>query len=77
MGIGATTLDCLICAGGWFIAIETKAKGKKPTPRQEHTIAAITNAHGLVFVVDDDISLLKALGVIGACCKLAEEIRCP
>jgi hypothetical protein len=74
-GMGASSLDVLICAGGWFIAIETKAPGKKPTPRQEDTIAKINAAHGLVYVVDDDTSMEKALEVIKSCCVLAEEIR--
>lgn len=74
-GMGAPSLDFLICAGGWFIAIETKAPGKKPTPRQHETIKDINMAHGLVFVVDDDKSLSLAMQTIAACCRLADEIR--
>jgi hypothetical protein len=76
-GLGAATLDYLICAGGWFISIETKAKGKKLTPRQEITKAEIEAADGLVFVVDDDESLNYAMDRIRACCLLANEIRKP
>lgn len=76
-GMGAPSLDFLLCAGGWFIAIETKTKGKKPTPRQETTIAEIEEAHGLVFVVDDQESCDKAMDVIASCCKLAGLIRLP
>ena len=74
-GMGAPGLDYYICAGGWFIAIETKAPGKKPTPRQETTMQAIVDAHGLVFVVSDDASLDHAMKTIEACCMLADEIR--
>ena len=79
-GLGAATLDYLICAGGWFISIETKAKGKKLTPRQEQTKAEIEAADGLVFVVDDEESLNYAMERIKCCCILANEIRkspCP
>lgn len=76
-GMGAPGLDFYLCAGGWFIAIETKVPGKKPTPRQETTIASIEAAHGLVFVVDDKESCDKAMDVIAACCKLANLIRLP
>ena len=74
-GMGAPSLDILVCAGGWFIAIETKAPGKKPTPRQEETIRQINEAHGLVYVVDSDETLEAAMKVIASCCVLAEEIR--
>jgi hypothetical protein len=76
-GMGAPGLDFYLCAGGWFIAIETKVKGKKPTPRQDQTIANIEAAHGLVFVVDDKESCDRAMDVIGSCCRLANLIRLP
>lgn len=76
-GMGAPSLDFLLCAGGWFIAIETKAQGKALTPRQLDTKAKIEASHGLVFVVNDDASLAKALEVVRACCLLAKEIRLP
>lgn len=75
-GMGAPTLDYLICAGGWFIAIETKASAKHPlTPRQLATWAKIEDAHGLVYVVYDDETIEKAVAVVAKCCSLAEEIR--
>jgi hypothetical protein len=40
-GFGKKTLDFLICHYGEFIAIETKAPGKKPTPLQDDTIREI------------------------------------
>lgn len=59
-GYGAPTLDYLLCIRGHFIAIETKTKGKKPTPRQENTIRLIKSAGGHVFVVDGPESLALA-----------------
>jgi hypothetical protein len=52
-GFGKSSLDCIVCYYGVFIAIETKAPGGKPTPRQDFTILEITAARGLVFVIDD------------------------
>jgi hypothetical protein len=74
-GMGAPGLDFYLCAGGWFIAIETKAPGKYLTPRQETTKAEIEAADGLVFVVDGPVSLDYAMDRIKACCLLANEIR--
>lgn len=51
-GLGATTLDCLVCAAGRFIAIETKAPGKKLTPRQRAVGERIAAAGGIVYVID-------------------------
>ena len=63
-GLGAATLDYLICARGRFVSIETKAPGKKLTPRQLITKAAIERAGGVVLVVDSDESLVRALDII-------------
>ena len=51
-GYGASSLDCLVCYKGTFIAIETKAPGKKPTPRQEACIKQIRDAGGYAYVID-------------------------
>jgi phosphoglycolate phosphatase-like HAD superfamily hydrolase len=51
-GYGKSGLDFTVCFFGHFLAIETKVPGKKPTPRQEQTIKAITAAGGTVFVCD-------------------------
>lgn len=74
-GMGKPGLDFFLCAGGWFVAIETKAPGGKLTPRQETTKDEIEAADGLVFVVDDLASLDHAMRRIQACCMLANEIR--
>jgi hypothetical protein len=51
-GMGAVTLDCLACLSGRFIAIETKAPGKRPTPLQETTLTKIAEAGGVTLVID-------------------------
>lgn len=51
-GMGAPTLDFVCCHNGRYITIETKAPGKKPTPRQEITMNDVRKAGGFVFVVD-------------------------
>ena len=52
-GIGAPTLDCVLCHHGRFAAIETKAGDKRPTPRQEVTMEAMAAAGGKTFLVND------------------------
>lgn len=59
-GFGGSTLDYIGCYLGRFFAVETKAPGKKPTPRQLQTIAAIERSGGKVFVIDGDLSELEA-----------------
>jgi hypothetical protein len=61
-GMGEPTLDCIVCAWGRFLAIETKAPGKQPTPRQQITMANMRAAGAFVFVVanDDDLNVLEA-----------------
>ena len=51
-GMGSPTLDFICCHNGRYLAIETKAPGQKPTPRQQLTMKQITEAGGYVFVVD-------------------------
>lgn len=51
-GMGTPTLDCVVCYYGRFIAIETKAPGKKPTPRQNTTIQQMKDAGAIVLVID-------------------------
>lgn len=58
-GLGAPTLDFVGCYRGRFYAIETKAPGKKPTPRQELTITGMRAAGAAVFVIDGDTRLLE------------------
>lgn len=56
-GLGESHLDWVGCAkrpfgGGAFFCIETKAPGKKPTPRQIRRIEDVQLAGGRVFVID-------------------------
>lgn len=58
-GYGSPTLDILACCKGIFIAIETKAPGKKMTPRQILTAQDIKEANGTVFTIDGDTDELE------------------
>ena len=58
-GMGSPSLDFICCYNGKYFAIETKAPGKKPTPRQETTIETIRRAGGTVFVIDGDCTELE------------------
>lgn len=51
-GYGMPALDFHCCFRGRAFFIETKAAGKKPTPRQELTMKEIRKAHGVCFVID-------------------------
>lgn len=51
-GMGKPTLDFTGCHRGDYFAIEAKAPGKKPTPRQWLTINETLEAGGKVFVID-------------------------
>ena len=63
-GYGSQTLDYLACIRGRFVAIETKAPGKKLTPMQEITKRNIINAGGIVLVVWDEGSMAIAARII-------------
>jgi hypothetical protein len=51
-GYGESHLDYVGCCNGIFFCIETKAPGKKPTPRQIERARRVTIAKGHVFVID-------------------------
>lgn len=51
-GFGTPTLDMIGCYYGRFFAIEAKAPGKKPTPRQRLCIEQMREAGAEVFVID-------------------------
>lgn len=66
MGMGAATLDFLCCYKGRFIAIETKATGKKATKRQELIALAMQEAGAvtiLAYGVEDVQQALVAAGL--------------
>ena len=70
-GMGKPALDFHVCVPieitpemvgqvvGLYVGVETKAEGKKPTPRQRSTMAEIEAAGGTVFVIDGDTTQLE------------------
>jgi hypothetical protein len=66
-GMGAPGLDFYTCVHSNFVAIETKAPGKRLTARQLVTVSNIVAAGGVVFVIrdQDDIDFMMGclLGV--------------
>lgn len=74
-GFGKSGLDFTVCFYGFFLAIETKAPGKVPTPRQENTIRDIRAAGGRALVVD---SIEKCKGELREfLARLAEHATSP
>jgi hypothetical protein len=59
-GMGAKTLDCLAGIAGFFVAIETKAPGKKLTPLQQSTVNDIQSSGNRVLVIDS-VDMAKRL----------------
>ena len=55
--------DFIVCLDGRFIAIETKAPGKRgnTTPNQDRELQAIRDAYGFALVVDDAQQLDEVL----------------
>ena len=53
-GMVPPALDCIVCYRGHHIEIETKAPGKKLTPRQSITAEKKEKAGAKVFVIDGD-----------------------
>ena len=60
-GYGNTTLDFIGCWRGRFFAIETKAGGKKPTPKQKSIMERMVAAGGAVFYINDDLMTIISL----------------
>lgn len=65
-GMGKPSLDFVGCYRGKFFAIETKAAGKKPTLRQQATIAEMEAAGAAVFVVAGDFGMDELRWWLGA-----------
>lgn len=63
-GFGSVALDFLCSINGRFVAIETKAPGKKLTALQEGTKSLIEAAGGVVLIVWDEPSLDIAMKII-------------
>lgn len=51
-GLGASSLDCIVCFRGRFIGVETKAPGGKPTDRQKMIMRQMRDAGAAVFLID-------------------------
>lgn len=51
-GYGESHLDYVGCVAGYFLSIETKKPGSKPTPRQNHRIDCVRRAGGVALVID-------------------------
>lgn len=66
--------DFIVCLQGRFIAIETKAPGKKnnTTPNQKRELASIHRAGGEALVIDD-VAQLKPLEKYYACAEECSE----
>lgn len=56
-GMGAPSLDFICCHRGYYIGIEAKAPGKKPTARQLATMGQILGAGGIAVSVSNDEEL--------------------
>lgn len=67
-GFGASSLDYLVCVNGQFLAIETKAPGKRgqTTPNQERRIDEIKIHGGWAIVVDDAKQLIEYINSEGS-----------
>ena len=72
-GYGRQTVDFLCCIPqyhnggriGRFLAIETKAPGKKPTPRQEQCLREVQEAGGVAFYCDTYEGFLLTMAAQG------------
>ena len=61
--------DLLICAKGWFIAIELKSKNKKPEPLQEFELDCIAASGGVALVAypENWIEIYKKIAMLSQC----------
>jgi len=60
-GMGKPTLDDLCCFRGKFLAIEYKAEGKIPTPRQRLTMDEIRRAGGIAIWGDSADNIIEQI----------------
>jgi hypothetical protein len=76
-GYGKSGLDFNICYRGFWISVETKAPGKKATPRQEATIRNIREAGGVAIVVDgkEGFDFLTTFLVIAGLTTASDSIK--
>lgn len=72
-GYGKQGVDFFCCVPQWhnggrigrFLAIETKAQGKKPTPRQEQCMREVQEAGGIAFWCDTYDGFLQTMASYG------------
>lgn len=60
-GYGPSSLDYILCIRGLFVAIETKAPGKKLSARQHFTRRQIMDAGGKVFIVENEVDMTEVV----------------
>ena len=58
-GYGKSGLDYNCCVCGFWLSIEAKAPGKKPTKRQLATMRAIRKAGGVAIVCDGNYEIVE------------------
>lgn len=66
-GYGKRTLDILVCAYGFFLAIETKKPGDDMSPFQDFIAAEMRSSNGLAMCVngaEDIAELVKLLDAL-------------
>lgn len=56
--------DLLLCVGGFFLAMEVKRPGKKPTPMQKENSRQVHAAGGFSVVVTSLEEAQEAIGVV-------------
>ena len=72
MGMGASSLDCLVSCRGTFIGIETKTTGMHPTKRQELTIEEMVESGAITLTIDTtDTTMLER--ILNAICNGKQE----
>lgn len=64
-GYGTQTVDFICCINGRYTAVETKAPGKKPTPRQEKFLNDVSAAGGVAFWCSSFESYLGSMVLFG------------
>ncbi len=64
-GYGRQGVDFFCCIAGKFVAIETKRKGKEPTPRQDQCLKQVVVAGGVSFWCDSYESFMLNMAAHG------------
>lgn len=52
--------DFIACVNGYFLAVETKAIGEEPTPKQQEQIDEIKTSKGVALVItEENLGILR------------------